>query len=101
MGLTVRFTLRALADLSDIRTYLVERSPQGAEHVRSQIVATVDLLSSFPMIGTATDEPGVRVVQLTRYPYRIFHAVEADALVILHIRHAARERPSPSELHED
>ena len=101
MGLTVRFTQRALADLSDIRTYLVERSPQGAERVRSQIAATIDLLSSFPMIGTATDEPGVRVVQVTRYPYRIFHTVETDTVIILHIRHAARENPSPYELHED
>ena len=101
MGLTVRFTLRALADLTDIRTYLVERSLQGAERVRSQIAATIDLLSSFPMIGRTTDEPGVRVVELTRYPYRIFHVVEADALVILHIRHSAREYPPPHELHED
>jgi toxin ParE1/3/4 len=101
MGLTVRFTQRALADLSDIRAYLVERSPQGAERVRSQIAATIDLLSSFPMIGRTTDEPGVRVVQLTRYPYRIFHVVETDAVVILHIRHSARESPSRNELHED
>ncbi len=35
--------------------------------------------------------PGVRVVPLGRYPYKIFYRVSGDAVEILHIHHAARE----------
>jgi hypothetical protein len=35
--------------------------------------------------------PGVRVVPLGRYPYKIFYRVQDGVLEILHIHHAARE----------
>ena len=34
MGLKVRLTPRAIADLDDIRAYLTKRNPRGAERVR-------------------------------------------------------------------
>ncbi len=94
----VRLASRAVRDLEDIRAYLVERSPVGAEQVRQHIAATIDRLGDFPLLGRATDEPGVRVLPLTRYPYLIFYAVLADTVAILHIRHGAREPLDPSEL---
>ncbi len=36
------------------------------------------------------DRPGVRVVTMTRYPYKVFYLVTAEAVTILHIHHAAR-----------
>jgi toxin ParE1/3/4 len=98
MGLTIRFDARALADLAEIRDYLGERSPSGAERVRLHLVETIDRLSDFPFLGRATDEPGVRVLVLTRYPYLVFYAVLADDVVILHVRHGAREPIDPSML---
>jgi toxin ParE1/3/4 len=98
MGLTIRFDERALADLADIRDYLVERSPVGAERVRLHLVETIDRLADFPFLGRPTDEPGVRVLVLTRYPYLVFYAVMADDVVILHVRHGAREPIDPSTL---
>jgi plasmid stabilization system protein ParE len=35
---------------------------------------------------------------LTRYPYLVFYAVVADDVVILHVRHGAREPIDPSTL---
>jgi hypothetical protein len=35
--------------------------------------------------------PGVRVIPLARYPYKIFYQVTTDAIGILHIHHAARQ----------
>jgi toxin ParE1/3/4 len=92
MGLTIRFDERALADLADIRDYLVERSPVGAERVRLHLVETIDRLADFPFLGRPTDEPGVRVLVL------VFYAVMADDVVILHVRHGAREPIDPSTL---
>jgi plasmid stabilization system protein ParE len=98
MGLTIRFDARALADLIEIRNYLVERSPSGAERVRLHLVDTIDRLADFPFLGRATDEPGIRVMVLTRYPYLVFYAVIGDEVVILHVRHGAREPVDPSTL---
>lgn len=98
MGLTIRFDARALADLAEIRNYLVERSPSGAERVRLHLVETIDRLADFPFLGRQTDEPGVRVLVLTRYPYLVFYGVVAGGVVILHVRHGAREPLDPSTL---
>jgi len=62
MGLSIRFDARALRDLEEIRDYLVERSPMGAERVRSHIIRTVERLSEYPRLGRATDERTVRVL---------------------------------------
>jgi plasmid stabilization system protein ParE len=59
MGLTVRFDARALADLAEIRDYLVARSPGGAERVRLHLLETISRLSDFPLLGRPTDEPNV------------------------------------------
>jgi hypothetical protein len=34
---------------------------------------------------------GVRVLPLTRYPYKIVYRVGSEAIEVLHIHHAARE----------
>jgi toxin ParE1/3/4 len=98
MGLKVRFDGRALADLAEIRDYLVERSPSGAERVRLHLLETIDRLADFPFLGRPTDEQSVRVLILTRYPYLVFYAVIGGEVVILHVRHGAREPIDPSTL---
>jgi toxin ParE1/3/4 len=37
------------------------------------------------------ERPGVHVVTLVRYPYKIFYRVLEDRIRILHIRHTSRE----------
>jgi uncharacterized RDD family membrane protein YckC len=51
----------------EIRTYLLPRSPQGAESVRSAIADTLDLLVRFSRAGRETDIAGVRVIPVVRY----------------------------------
>jgi plasmid stabilization system protein ParE len=94
----VRLDPRAVGDLDEIRAYLVERSPGGAERVRQHIAETLERIGDFPFLGRETNEPGVRVLSLTRYPYLIFYAVLSDTVAVLHIRHGAREPLDPSEL---
>ncbi|SRR5258706_15870079 len=97
MGLNIRFDAKAVSDLADVRNYLVERSPQGAERVRLHILGAIDRLTEFPFLGRPTDAPDVRVLVLTRYPYLIFYAVAGPDVVILHIRHASRSPFEPPE----
>lgn len=95
MALTVVYSSQALRDLSSIREYLVARSPSGAARVRDRILSRIGALTDFPESGAPTPDPDIRISQLTRYPYRIYYAVEKDELVVLHIRHTAR---APVEL---
>ncbi len=94
----VRLDPRAVRDLEDIRAYLIEHSPSGAERVRQHIAQTIERLGDFPFLGRTTDETGVRVLPLTRYPYLIFYAVLTDTVAVLHVRHSARQPLDPTEL---
>ena len=69
MGLTVRLTPRAIADLNEIRAYLRDRNPRGAERVRQRIQQSVAMLANFPGIGRPTHLARVSVATVPRYPY--------------------------------
>lgn len=97
MDLIVRLTPRAVGDLEDIRDYLSQRSMGGAEDVRQQIDAVLQRLKHLPMLGITTSEASIRVVQLVRYPYRIFYVVRQDAIDVVHIRHTSRQPITPSD----
>lgn len=48
-------------------------------------------------MGSATSEPGIRVVSLVRYPYRVFYTVQPGAIHVVHIRHTSRLPITPSD----
>jgi plasmid stabilization system protein ParE len=50
------------------------------------------------LLGRRTATPDVRILSLTRYPYRVYYTVSAVAVVILHIRHTSRRDLAPGEL---
>jgi toxin ParE1/3/4 len=91
----IRYALRALADLEEIYGYLKERSPGAAPAVISTIRQQADQLTEFPYMARATDHPGVRVLTLTRYPYRVYYRVDGDEVRIVHIRHTSRRPVRP------
>lgn len=71
----VRYTLRARADLHEIRKYLQRRQLAVAQRLISAIERQVAWLSDFPYMAPATDEPGVRELTLARYSYKIYYEV--------------------------
>jgi plasmid stabilization system protein ParE len=87
----VRYTLRAHADLEEIYEYL-KRAPTTARSLKSTIERQIGWLGDFPYMAPMTDEPGIRELTLTRYPYKIYYEVSDDEVWILHIRHARRRR---------
>jgi toxin ParE1/3/4 len=89
----LRYTLRAAEELDQILSYIDERSPQGAHHVKTRIEAIVDLIALHPHAGQLTNTRRLRRVVAHPYPYLIFYAAMADEVVIHGVRHAAR-RPS-------
>lgn len=87
----LRYTLPALADLSAILDYIAAHSPQGARRVQTRIKALTDLLLLHPYIGRRTQDPVVRRMTTTPYPYLVFYEVTESEVIIHAIRHAARD----------
>ena len=95
----ITYSPRALRDLIEIGDYLSERTPSGAARVEQRIRIVVELIADFPASGRAVaSRPTVRSIPLGVYPYWVFYTNLDDELIILHIRHSAREPIDPSEL---
>jgi plasmid stabilization system protein ParE len=91
----LRYTRSDLADLEAILAYIAARSPSGAGRVHARIKAVTDLLLRHPRIGTRTDDPSIRRMTISPYPYLIFYE-PTDSEVIVHAaRHGARD---PSDM---
>jgi plasmid stabilization system protein ParE len=87
----VRHTRRSRGDLVAILSYLEDRKPQGTRSVKRALKKAIELIGEYPNIGRPSGEQDTRVLPVGRYPYLIYWGVEADQVVIVHIRHAARK----------
>ena len=87
----VRFTRRALGDLSSILDYLDRRSPRGSMRVKLAIKDAIKAIGENPGIGRATGIDGTRGTPVRRYPYLIYWIAEDSEVRILHLRHGARK----------
>jgi toxin ParE1/3/4 len=87
----LRYTLPALADLAAILDYIADRSPQGAARIHTRIRAVSDLLLQYPLAGALTDDPIIRRMTTTPYPYLIFYEATEDEIIVHAVRHGARD----------
>jgi plasmid stabilization system protein ParE len=85
------YTLPALADLSAILDYIAVHSPQGARRVQARIQTLTDLLLLHPHIGRRTNDPAIRRMTTTPYPYLVFYEATETEIIIHAVRHAARQ----------
>ena len=88
----VEYSNRAVADLHKIsidsrRTF----GDRVAEALEARIRAVIEHISRDPL-GTPEVEqkPGLHVLPLGRYPFKIFYRVYDDRVRIQHIRHTSR-----------
>ena len=88
----VIYTTEALADLDGIFSYIAKHYPTISDAFQNRLRTVTARISRWPESAQEVAErPGVRVVPLIRYPYRIFYRISNDAVEILHVHHAARE----------
>ena len=90
----LRYTLPALADLRAILDYIAAHSPQGARRVQARIKALTDLLLLYPNIGRRTNDPAIRRMSISPYPYLVFYEPTETEIIIHAVRHAARDPSS-------
>ena len=87
----VVYTDEALHDLEDILRFIATNFPTAYPSFELRLRAIERRIGQWPQSAREVAErPGVRVVPLVRYPYRIFYRVTPDAIEILHIHHTAR-----------
>jgi plasmid stabilization system protein ParE len=87
----VRYTETAATEVEQILDSIGLHNRVAAVQVNARLKQTASVLADFPDIAQMSDEPGVRRMPVGRYPLMIFYTVENDELVILHVRHMARE----------
>jgi toxin ParE1/3/4 len=90
----LHYTRPALADLSAILDYIAARSPQAARRVQARLQTVIDLLLQYPHIGRRTNDPEIRRIGATPYPYLIFYEPTESKIIIHAIRHSARDPAS-------
>jgi len=90
----LRYTLPALADLHTILDYIAAQSPQGARRVQARIQRLTELLLQHPYIGRRTNDPAIRRLTITPYPYLVFYETTESEIIIHAVRHAARDPAS-------
>jgi plasmid stabilization system protein ParE len=90
----LRFSPRAVLDLSEIADYIRERDPNAAGRVRTAILQSLEILTAFPLIGRQQDVEGVRKLVVRRYRYLVYYAADEELgeVTILSIQHPARRR---------
>ena len=89
--MTIVYTDEAVRDLDEILAYIAANFPEAYDGFESRLRAIERRIDQWPRSGRQVAErPGVRVVSLSRYPYKVFCRVQADVAEILHIRHSAR-----------
>lgn len=87
----VVYTGAALQDLDAILSFIAANFPAAYSDFETRMREIERRIGQWPESAQAVAQrPGVRMVPLVRYPYKIFYRVDPDAVVILHIRHAAR-----------
>ncbi|MGB8399100.1 type II toxin-antitoxin system RelE/ParE family toxin [Bradyrhizobium sp.] len=86
----VRYTRRALRQMTEVLDYIDARSPSGAENVKRRLHGIIDLLADHPNSGRITNKGNLRRFVVSPYPYVIFYRTDATGIVIHGVRHAAR-----------
>jgi toxin ParE1/3/4 len=90
----VVYTDEALEDLDGILAYIASHYPTVYDPFKGRLRSVISRISRWPdSAQEVAERPGVRVVPLIRYPYKVFYRSTGEVIEILHIHHAARDEP--------
>lgn len=94
----VVYTDEALDNLDGILAFIASNYPTIAAAFEKRLRTAVARIGAWPESAEEVAErPGVRVVPLIRYPYKIFYRITSEAVEILYIHHTARQAPWEGE----
>lgn len=88
------YSLPALRDLEHVSDYIAMHSRRSANRVANRIASVISSLVAHPSLGQQTDDPSIRRLNARPYPYLIFYEVLGEEIVVLAVRHGARDPSS-------
>lgn len=86
---TVDWTDEAVANLDMIINYVAEFNPTAAVRLAERLIATADRLSDFSDRGRPSIDSHREMTVI--WPYVIRYRVEGDRVIIVRVRHGARD----------
>jgi toxin ParE1/3/4 len=91
----VVYTDEAAENLAGILAYISSYYPSIYEAFQIRLNSVISRVGEWPASAQEVAErPGVRVVPLIRYPYKVFYRNTGEAIEILYIHHVAQDEPS-------
>lgn len=93
MECKVIWTDPAIGDVREIVAYIARDNAEAAGRIGQDIIATVEVLAAFPLIGPRHGDAQLgEIREVLCWNYRIFYRVlpKKRLVEILHIRHGAR-----------
>jgi toxin ParE1/3/4 len=89
----VRWTMDAADDLERITAHIAEDRPDAAIRIARTIYQGIASLTTFPNRGRAGQVERTRELVFAPLPYIAVYRVREQIVEILHIYHAAQDRP--------
>lgn len=88
----VEFSKRAVSDLREIAAHSHRQFGQRVTAALEQRIRDITTqIGNAPESAPQVEQrPGMRVLPLLRYPFKIFYRVVGDTVRIVHVRHTAR-----------
>jgi toxin ParE1/3/4 len=88
----VVFAEEALQNLDEILAYTAIHYPTVFGALVVRLKSVIARVAEWPdSAQEVAGRPGVRVVPLIRYPYKVFYRTTEETVEILYIHHAARD----------
>ncbi len=89
----IRLTSSSTADLERIEAFIRADHPGAAVATVMRVLEALEGLARFPNIGRAGRVRGTRELVVSGTPFIAIYRVQADAIWVLRILHAARQWP--------
>jgi toxin ParE1/3/4 len=93
------FDDRAVADLENIYHWISQESPATAKAVIERLLGSIELLTSFPLIGHAGRDAETFEWVVPRLPYIVVYEVDraGEQVLVTAVFHGAQDRRGEAE----
>lgn len=94
----IRWTERASADLTGIVEWIAAQDPNAAERVSETILAEIERLAAFPLLGRPGRVADTRELVISHLPHIVVYRPLAGTIVVLRVLHGAMQWPPDAGL---
>lgn len=89
-SLTITWSIAAIDDLAEIRSYVEVDKPEAAARLARKIVGAADRLTTVPESGRIGRARGTRELVIPGTPYYLVYRIQLSAVQILRVWHGKR-----------